>query len=84
MDARGWDEGVFVPPEAMNSALARRPRGGEPMARPQGPAGQGRRPSSSEPSLTVTGRYVRQRKFGVLEPLQADALYHHRPAGARG
>ncbi len=69
VDARGLDEGVFVPLEAMNGALpgdlvevsAWRDRKGL----------RGKVISIVERTrLSVTGRYVRHRKYGVLEPLQ--------------
>ncbi|MCU0575446.1 MAG: VacB/RNase II family 3'-5' exoribonuclease [Desulfobacterota bacterium] len=83
VDARGRDEGVFVPHEALNSALPgdlvevslwhdRRGLRGKVVA------------IVERARLTVTGRYVRQGKFGILEPLQAMPYTLIVPLGEQG
>jgi len=69
VDARGLDEGVFVPLEAMNGAL---PGDLVEVAAWHDRKGlRGKVISIVERTkLSVTGRYVRQREYGVLEPLQ--------------
>ena len=69
VDAPGMDDGVFVPMEALNSALPgdlvevnvwhdRRGLRGKVIA------------IVERTRLTLTGRYIRHRKYGILEPLQ--------------
>lgn len=68
VDARGVDGGIFVPLEGLNSALPgdlvevstwqdRRGLRGKVVA------------IVERARLTITGRYTRQKRFGVLEPL---------------
>lgn len=83
VDVKGLDDGVFIPPEAMNSALdgdlvevsAWRDRKGM-RGKVLSIVTQSRR--------SISGKYVKLRKFGVLEPVRPMPYTIIIPLGSEG
>jgi ribonuclease R len=83
VEPKGSGEGIFIPPEGLNSALD-----GDSVevdARPDRKGMRGRVVSILErSSLVVNGRYIRSRKFGILEPAKPFPYTIIVPLGAQG
>ena len=83
VDAKGLDDGVFIPPEAMNGALD-----GDLVEVSVWRDRKGLRGKVvsiiTQSRRTISGKYVRLRKFGVLEPARPMPYTIIIPLGSEG
>ncbi len=83
VDSKDLDEGVFIPPEGLNSALD-----GDLVEVSVWRDRKGLRGKVASiiqrTRLTISGRYVRMRKFGILEPIKQMPYTIIIPLGSEG